>query len=52
MTPIIIFDLDDTLVSPKMKIPQQTYHMLNKFKYLGYIIVIITYNSIQSLNKN
>lgn len=23
MIPIIIFDLDDTLVSPKMKIPQQ-----------------------------
>ena len=32
MTTIIIFDLDDTLVSCKMKIPRQTYHMLNKFK--------------------
>ena len=31
-TTIIIFDLDDTLVNCKMKIPRQTYHMLNKFK--------------------
>ncbi len=32
MNTIIIFDLDDTLVSPKMKIARQTYHMLNRFK--------------------
>jgi hypothetical protein len=44
MTTIIIFDLDDTLVNGKMKIPRQTYHMLNKFKKLNYIIGIITYN--------
>lgn len=41
---IIIFDLDYTLVNCKMKIPRQTYHMLNKFKKLNYIIGIITYN--------
>ena len=44
MNTIIIFDLDDTLVSCKMKIQRQTYHMLNKFKKLNYIIGIITYN--------
>ena len=44
MNTIIIFDLDDTLVNCKMKIPRQTYHMLNKFKKLNYIIGIITYN--------
>jgi hypothetical protein len=44
MSTIIIFDLDDTLVNCKMKIPRQTYHMLNKFKKLNYIIGIITYN--------
>jgi hydroxymethylpyrimidine pyrophosphatase-like HAD family hydrolase len=44
MNTIIIFDLDDTLVNSKMKIPRQTYHMLNKFKKLNYIIGIITYN--------
>jgi hydroxymethylpyrimidine pyrophosphatase-like HAD family hydrolase len=44
MNAIIIFDLDDTLVNGKMKIPRQTYHMLNKFKKLNYIIGIITYN--------
>lgn len=49
MTRIIIFDLDDTLVSPKMKIPRQTYHMLNKFKNQGYIIGIITYNSMVNI---
>lgn len=49
MTLIIIFDLDDTLVSPKMKIPRQTYHMLNKFKKLNYIIGIITWNSLVNL---
>jgi hypothetical protein len=27
-----------------MKIPKQTYHMLNKFKKLNYSIGIITYN--------
>ena len=49
MTKIIIFDLDDTLVNAKMKIPRQTYHMLNKFKKLNYIIGIITYNSLVNL---
>ena len=44
MTTIIIFDLDDTLVNCKMKISRQTYHMLNKFKKLNYIMGIITYN--------
>jgi hypothetical protein len=44
MNTIIIFDLDDTLVNCKMKIPRQTYHMLNKFKKLNYFIGIITYN--------
>jgi hydroxymethylpyrimidine pyrophosphatase-like HAD family hydrolase len=43
MNTIIIFDLDDTLVSCKMKMPRQTYHMLNKFKKLNYIIGIITH---------
>ena len=46
---IIIFDLDDTLVSAKMTIPRQTYHMLNKFKTSGYIIGIITYNCMVNL---
>jgi hydroxymethylpyrimidine pyrophosphatase-like HAD family hydrolase len=41
MNKIIIFDLDDTIVNNKMKIPQQTYHMLNKFKKLNYMIGII-----------
>jgi hypothetical protein len=40
----MIFDLDDTLVNGKMKIPRQTYHMLNRFKKLNYFIGIITYN--------
>ena len=44
MNTIIIFDLDDTLVNGKMKIPRQTYHMLNKFKKNNYFIGIITYN--------
>jgi len=44
MSTIIIFDLDDTLVNQRMKIPRQTYHMLNRFKKLGYFIGIITYN--------
>jgi len=52
MTKIIIFDLDDTLVNCKMKIPRQTYHMLNKFKKLGYIIGIITYNCLVNLVAN
>jgi len=53
MTKIIIFDLDDTLVNYRMKIPRQTYHMLNKFKKLGYIIGIITYNClVNSQNQN
>lgn len=49
MKTIIIFDLDDTLVNSKMKIPRQTYHMLNKFKKLNYIIGIITYNPMVDL---
>ncbi len=44
MKTIIIFDLDDTLVNGKMIIPRQTYHMLNRFKKLNYLIGIITYN--------
>ena len=44
MTTIIIFDLDDTLVNWNRKIPRQTYHMLNKFKKLNYIIGVISYN--------
>jgi hypothetical protein len=44
MNTIIIFDLDDTLINHKRKIPRQTYHMLNKFKNLNYFIGIITYN--------
>jgi len=52
MTKIIIFDLDDTLVNAKMKIPRQTYHMLNKFKKLGHIIGIITYNCLVNLVAN
>ena len=52
MVKIIIFDLDDTLVNSKMKIPRQTYHMLNKFKKLGYIIGIITYNCLVNLVAN
>jgi hypothetical protein len=49
MNTIIIFDLDDTLVNCKMKIPRQTYHMLNKFKKLNYFIGIITYNFMVNL---
>jgi hypothetical protein len=49
MNTIIIFDLDDTLVNYKMKIPRQTYHMLNKFKKLNYFIGIITYNCMVGL---
>jgi hypothetical protein len=49
MATIIIFDLDDTLVNAKMKIPRQTYHMLNKFKKCNYFIGIITYNCLAML---
>lgn len=49
MATIIIFDLDDTLVNAKMKIPRQTYHMLNKFKKINYFIGIITYNFMASI---
>lgn len=49
MNKIIIFDLDFTLVNCKMKIPRQTYHMLNKFKKLNYFIGIITYNCMVEL---
>jgi len=52
MNKIIIFNLDDTLVNAKMKVPRQTYHMLNKFKKQGYIIGIITYNSMVNLVAN
>ena len=44
MKTLIIFDLDDTLVSKRALVPRQTYHMLNKFKKLGYIIGVISYN--------
>jgi len=46
---IIIFDLDDTLVSPRMKVPRQTYHMLNRFRRLNYLIGIISYNCMVNL---
>jgi len=46
MKKIIIFDLDDTLVDSKMKVPRQTYHMLNNFKKKKYIMSVITYNSL------
>lgn len=46
---IIIFDLDDTLVNHRMKIPRQTYHMLNKFKKAGYLIGVISYNFLVNL---
>lgn len=49
MSTIIIFDLDNTLVNSKIKIPKQTYHMLNKFKKLNYFIGIITYNCMATL---
>jgi hypothetical protein len=52
MSSIIIFDLDDTLINHKMKIPRQTYHILNKFKKLNYYIGIITYNKLVSLVAN
>lgn len=52
MNTIIIFDLDDTLVNYKMKIPRQTYHMLNKFKNNKYFIGIITYNKLVRLVAN
>jgi hypothetical protein len=52
MTTIIIFDLDDTLVNCKMKIPRQTYHMLNKFKKLNYFMGIITYNCMANIVAN
>lgn len=41
---IIIFDLDDTLVNGKMKIPRQTYHMLNFFKKKHCVMGVISYN--------
>lgn len=41
---IIIFDLDDTLINSKIKVPRQTYHMLNKLKKMNCIIGIISYN--------
>jgi len=46
---IIIFDLDDTLVNSKMKIPRQTYHMLNYFKKKNYLIGVISYNCMVQL---
>ena len=45
MTVVIIFDMDDTLVNGRMKVPRQTYHMLNRFKKRGYLIGIISYNA-------
>lgn len=32
ITPIITFDLNDTLANTKIKVYHQTYHILNKFK--------------------
>lgn len=46
---VIIFDLDDTLVNCKMKVPRQTYHMLNRFIKLNYKIAIISYNPLINL---
>lgn len=36
---IIIFDLDDTLVNSNIKVPKQTYHILNNFKKKKYIFI-------------
>ncbi len=52
MTKIIIFDFDDTLVGYNMIVPRQTYHMLNKFKKLGYFIGIISYNFMVNIVAN
>jgi hypothetical protein len=41
--------LDDTLVSHRMKVPRQTYHMLNRFRRLNYLIGIISYNCMVNL---
>lgn len=44
---LIIFDLDDTLLSyrkPVLKVPKQTYHMLQKFKKLNIDMAICSYN--------
>jgi hydroxymethylpyrimidine pyrophosphatase-like HAD family hydrolase len=52
MATIIIFDLDDTLVNHRMKIPRQTYHMLNKFLKEKYFIGILTFNCLVPLIAN
>ena len=44
MKKIIIFDLDDTLINSNMKVPRQTYHMLNNFTKNKYLMSVITYN--------
>lgn len=41
---IIIFDLDDTLVDSKMKVPRQTYHIFNNFKKMLYQKIFIEIN--------
>lgn len=41
---IIIFDLDDTLVNSNIKVPKQTYHILNNFKKKNIYLSVITYN--------
>ena len=43
MVKIIIFNLDNTIINYRDKVPRQTYHMFNRFKKLGYIIGIISY---------
>ena len=45
MKKIIIFDLDDTLINISMKVPRQTYHMLNNFRKNKYLMSVITYNT-------
>ncbi len=44
MTTVVIFDLDDTLININVKVPRQTYHMLNRFLKEGVQIGIISFN--------
>lgn len=41
---IIIFIFENILINKRMKIPKQTYHLLQKLKKNGYIIGIISNN--------
>ena len=43
MKKIIIFSLENTITDLNV-VPKQTYHMLQKYKELGYYIGIICYN--------